>query len=418
MARPSSFLFVAGLLALLSGCQGDTSTRLGLVPEGEESRVNLGPVNLGKRDPRMIDDPFLRERRPVGPDDAGWADKIALARDYAARGHDAEALEVVAAAIRAKPPEPHLGTLRALEHRLRVQRVETEWMRAEVRPRKDYAHFGERVVWDVRLENVGQEVIRVSAVGGAAALAFSLEATRRDWDIYATSLERSWTQHVLWAPPDGEPLEIPPGGSHVLEIAMEAGDLGEPLEGVREIVVGGVVRPSAMEVGGRRVVSTLQLRRGRVVALPRGYEPLLRDPLAAMAQAIDGGAPTHLLVAAEFVPRRRGPEAARLLARALAEGRPTLHRAAIGALERLRVGQQGALLRPLLAPLVEALLAGGDRQTVLMEGIAALGDTRLPPDARVWARWWERELGEDVRVPPAPTSRGPRSEGPSRTRGG
>ena len=125
--------------------------------------------------------------------------------------------------------------------------------------------------------------------------------------------------------------------------------------------------------------------------------------IIAPGEAIDGVAPVHLLVASEFVPRARAPEGLGLLARALTEGDPSLRRAALGALERMRERFAGKPLQPLAEPLVERLGTWPARDAALMEGLAALSGRALAADVRLWRDWWSRDV-DATTVVTAPAS--------------
>jgi hypothetical protein len=399
------WVLVVVLGPCLGGCQGDTASKFGFQGDPKESRVSREPIVIPRPTAARAGVPFLRDRRPVDQDDGGWDAKIGLAQDYAAGGYDQEALAIVTAALALHPPAPWSARFAALEASLRILRTEEELLRVEVRPERDYVLFGEPVDLRLRVRNVGREVVvlpppargaRADDVASPGAV--TLDVVRTDRDIYASRMRRTWTQNFLWQGAASKGVRIAPGGVHEIAVQIPAEEVGDALVGMRVIEVGGTLRPARIEVGGQVRNVRLRVRPGRVVVLPAGYEPLVQDPLSSMGKAVDGVAPVHLLLAAEFVARTRGPEAVRILARALAEGDPSLRRAALGGLEILRGRMTGQPLRPLAAPLMEAFERSPARREALMEGLAALTDVRLAPDARLWRDWWSREVTDTTRV--------------------
>jgi hypothetical protein len=73
--------------------------------------------------------------------------------------------------------------------------------------------------------------------------------------------------------------------------------------------------------------------------------------------------------------------------------------AALHALDLIRRSAAGTLLRPLAAPLMDALEAHPERASDLMEALHVMTRVANPPDARLWADWWRREqAGPGARV--------------------
>lgn len=404
----------AGVLLLLGACQGDVAKTLGLQTEPEEQKISLEPIVMPRGKDAIAQTPFLRDRRPVDDEDEGWKAKYDLAQDYSAGGYDTEALQIVQAALALDPPSPWAGRFSTLEASLRVLRTEDELLRAEAWPLKDYVVFGEPVDVVIRVRNVGRQTLSLlppQRGGGADDVlspgAVSLEVRRVDQDIYASSMQRSWTQNFLWQRPEDGPTKIAPGAVHSFPIRIPADEVGPALSGLRTIEVSGTLRPARVEVEGQARPLRLRIRPGRVVVLPRNYETLVQDPLGTLRQAVDAVAPVHLLVASEFIPRDRVVEGVRLLARALTEGDPSLRRAALGALERVRERQAGKPLRPLAAPLMERLGTWPSRDPALMEGLAALSGKALASDLRLWRDWWSRDVDATTRVTPAQPDKRP-----------
>ncbi|MCA9314764.1 MAG: hypothetical protein H6806_06995 [Planctomycetes bacterium] len=384
---------------LLAGCQGDVAKTLGLQQEPDEDEISLEPIVMPRGKDAIKQIPFLRDRRPVDDEDEAWKAKYDLAQDYSAGGYDAEALQIVQAALSLDPPSPWAGRFTTLESSLRVLRMEDELLRAEAWPLKDYVVFGEPVDLEIRLRNVGREPLSLLPPQRGARAddvlspgAVSLEVKRVDRDIYASRMERSWTQNFLWQRPEDGATKIAPGAVHRVPVRIPADEVGPALVGLRTIEVAGMLRPARVEVQGQARPLRLRIRPGRVVVLPKSYEPLVQDPLGTLRQAIDGVAPVHLLVASEFVPRARAPEGMGLLARALTEGDPSLRRAALGALERMRERFAGKPLQPLAEPLVERLGTWPARDPALMEGLAAFSGRALAADVRLWRDWWARDV--------------------------
>jgi hypothetical protein len=338
----------------------------------------------------------VREEHPVDAADAGWADKLALATGYARGGFDDQALAVVHAALSQSPPEPWAGRFKALRAGLNLRRLETSFLRADARGARDYVAFGAAVDWRIRLHNVSRDPVVFSPSGtgpdAVSATALQLTIVRRDIDIYGAELRRSWTQVVPLERPGGGEVRIPPGGSWEVPARVPAADAGGALQGLRIFQMEGTVRISNARAGTQQETGTLRIRRGRVVALPGGFEPLAADPLGSMRKARESGAPTHLLVASEFVPRDRAREAATILAAALGSGEPTLRRASANALRLLRERAAGRPMAELAEPLVQALEASPPGADALMEGLHAVSDESLPSDPRLWLDWWHRTV--------------------------
>jgi len=335
-----------------------------------------------------------QDRREVGDDAAGWSEKLELARRYAAGGYDEQALQILDAALAQKPPSAWAGKLRGLKTSLRVRHAQEALLRVDARGRKDYVTFGEPIDLVIRLRNVSAETISFLPPGEdedrSSPSALMLELTRRDRDIHATELRRTWNETV-YLQHDGEAaIRIPAGGSYDIPVRIAAEAAGPPLAGLRTIDVTGTLRPTRMRQGSEPLTVRLPIRRGRVMVLPRGFEPLTIDPLRSMGAAIDAVAPAHLLIATEFVPSTRRPAAVALLTRALEKGHPALYRAALGGLDLLREQAAGRPLAPLARPLMTTLGAAPERPEALMEGLSTLTGVRLAADPRLWQEWWRR----------------------------
>ncbi len=132
-------------------------------------------------------------------------------------------------------------------------------------------------------------------------------------------------------------------------------EAGDAISGLRVLEVSGTLRPTRMRVGDEERSVRLPVRPGKVVVVPKGYEPLAAEPLRSMRRAVQTVAPIHLIVANEFVGRGDDPEAMGVLADALAEGHASLRRAALAAIAMVRDRSVGRPLAPLAKPLMEAL---------------------------------------------------------------
>ncbi len=420
-ARRLPLLLALIALASLAACRGGPLAGDDDDDDGDEPVVSRERIVIPRAAAAASAVPFLRDRRPVSPDDEAWDAKLTLARDYSAGGYDAQALDVVRAALALDPPAPWSQRFADLAASLRVIRIEDELLRAEVAPIRDYVVFGEPVDFEIRLRNVGREPLslmppEVGASRGDVLSpgAVTLDVRRVDRDIYASRMERSWTQNFLWHRPEEGPTRLDPGAVRRIPVRIPAEEVGPAIAGLRQIVVEGTLRPARVVVGDRTQPLTLRVRPGFVIVLPRNYEGLVADPIGAMGRSIDAVAPVHLLVASEFVPRDRGPDATRILARSLSEGDPSMRRAALAALERLRERLAGRPLRPLGQPLIDALGASPAREAALMEGLAALSGHVLAADARLWRDWWTREVPDSRPVvAPEPARDSRRSVGAS-----
>lgn len=357
------------------------------------------------------------DQRPMAGDDAGWEEKHDLATGYASGGYDEAALTIIREVLAQQPPPVWRERFLQLRTSLRLRRTETDWLRVEARGDRDYVTFGSDVDWLIRIRNVSDDVLVLraphSGPGRASPSALSLGIVRRDLDIYGAELERQWNQTVYLHQAGGCDIRIPPGGIHEATLRVPADDVGTPISGLRTIELTGTLRAVVTEEEGEPRTIGLRIRRGRVVVAPAGYEPLARDPLGSMQTAIDTVAPTHLLVATEFVPRGQGDRAMDTLTRALAEGDPALRTAAMGGVGLLRERNAGRPLARFVAPLIDALEAHPDRSAALMEALTLATGHALAPDARLWVDWWRRAGRSGLRVPAferSPTPGTPREE--------
>ena len=289
--------------------------------------------------------------------------------------------------------------MRALKTNLQMRRAEEVLLRVEARARRDYVRFQTDVDFVIRLRNVSDKVVTLMAPqpgSPSSPTAVILEIKRLDRDIYATELERSWSQTLFLNKPGDEPVRIRPGRFHEFPVRIPAAEVGPPISGLRVVEVGGHVRPTRLKKGDAWRTVRLRVRPGRAVVLPDGFEPLVDRPLASMRTAAETVSPIHLLLATEFVPSSRRPEAVAILADALAGGHASLHRAALGGLGVLREQAVGAPLRPFVRPLIEALERSPGRADAVMEGLSTVTGERFAPDPRFWRDWWHRESQDAV----------------------
>jgi len=333
---------------------------------------------------RVVDDAAVDE------DDLGWREKFQLASGYAAGGFDMEAFEVIRQTLAMNPPAGWHSRLTDLRATLRIRQLETTFLRADVRGERDYVPFQTDVEFQVRIRNVSDEKVVLATPEGASPSALIMRIVRRDLDIYAASLKREWTQTVFLQQPGGCNLVIPPGGIHVQRVRVPAVDIGCPISGLRILEVGGTLRASILRTDDEPGALALPLRPGRVVVLPAGFEPLTKDPVRSMAHAREVVAPPHFLVAAEFVPLDRLGEGVQEVATTLEHGDPALRTAALGALSILKERAVGRPLAPLAKPFLAGLSQGSGREEALMEALAVLSGTHLPPDTRLWQDWGRR----------------------------
>ena len=397
-------LFFGCIPPLLTGCSASLFGEREDEDDDEEDKISREPIIFpNPRRGKGVREGATRDKRPVDEEHRGWAEKFELAARYAQGGYDDEAIKILDVCLARMPDEPWASKMRELKSQLTTRRAEERLLRVDARGVKDYVAFGDTIDFRVRLRNVSDEAILLKnprdPKEGFSSTALSLDVKRTDRDIYATQMARRWTVNVPLYKAAGEVIKIPPNGIHEVRVRIPRRDAGGPLSGMREIRLGGMLRPTLLNKGGRRRTVHLRVRSGRVVALPEGFEPLAEQPLESMRASLRSLAPTHLLVACEFVPTSGRMEAMEILARALEEGDPSLHRAALGGIAVLRERMQGAPLKKVARPLVEALERTSTRDAALMDGLAMLSDRRFAPDKRLWLDWFERELSDRAPVP-------------------
>lgn len=342
------------------------------------------------------DDPNQRRRTRREEDDLFFEAKLEAARDEAAVGADESAIVLLTAALKLDPKPPWDARFKALRAEIKARHLETEILRVDVRPVRDYVPFDVAVDLVVRLRNVGKaEVVILPPTDGPDAVSGSslvLTVKRTDHDIYEAELARTWTKVVPLLPQGAEELRIPREGVHEVRVRVPPEDVGAAVSGLRVLELSGDLRAGRIEAGISEPLGRVPIRPGRVVVLPCGFEPLAADPLGSLRKAAEVTAPVHLLVASEFVAPEARPEALRILASALATGPSELRPAALSAIHLIRRAAAGTAVREMARPLMEALTAHPERATELMDALRALTLVSLAPDARLWDDWWRREL--------------------------
>ena len=342
------------------------------------------------------DDPNVRRRTRREEDDLFFEAKFEAARDEASVGSDAAAIELLTAALKLDPKPPWDARFKALRAEIKARHLETEILRVDVRPVRDYVPFDAAVDLIVRLRNVGKaEVVILPPTSGPDAISGSslvLTVKRTDHDIYEAELSRTWTKVVPLLAEGAEELRIPSETVHEVRVRVPPEDVGGAVSGLRVLELSGDLRAGRIEAGISEPLGRVPIRPGRVVVLPGNFEPLAADPLGSLRKAAEVTAPVHLLVASEFVPPESRPEALRILAAALATGPAELHPAAWSAIHLIRRAAAGTPVREMARPLMEALDAHPERATELMDALRALTLVSLAPDARLWDDWWRREL--------------------------
>jgi hypothetical protein len=383
---------------------GDAVDPAGKVDRSALEGIPIGSTAVGRG--AKPEDSGKRTRRRVDEEtDEFFADKVEAARDAIDHGSDEVAAQMIDAALELRPREPWGERLRTMRIEIRARRLEADVIRVDVRGVREYVVFESDVDLLVRLRNVGSADLVILPPSGAGKDALSgstlvISLKRRDRDVYAAELVRSWTRSVPLVEEGGCEVRIPPDGTYEVRVRVPADDAGPPLAGLRVLEVGGDLLAGRIEAGLSEPLGRIRIRPGRVVVLPKNYEPLAADPIGSMKKAATAVAPVHLLVATEFVAPADRPAAVAVLADALSTGSLDLAMTAQNALHHLRTAATGALVRPLAEPLMAALRAHPERERELMEALRALTGVSLAPDVRLWDDWWRRgSVGPTAVVP-------------------
>ena len=374
-------------LAGAGGLGAPTVSHADLVPSG---------VIVIPRQGAAPEDPSKRSRRGVDEEDeAFFREKLQQAQAAVEAGDDETALQIVHGALELSPPERWDSMLRALRQTIKARHVELDLVRADARGRRDYVVFDEDVDFVVRLRNLGSRDLVISAPAGpgpaeVSGSVLALSVQRKDRDVYAASLGRSWTQVVPLVVAGQPDLVVPPEGFHDVAVRVPASEAGGAVAGLRILEVGGDLRLTGASVGIAEPIGRVPIRPGRVVVLPRNYEPIAAEPLRSLRRALGVQAPVHVLVAIELLDPADRAAAVTALADALAAGdadmAPTIHSAL--AHLRERVGDPAAAA--LAEPLVRRFSTHPARTAELAEGLVALTGVSLAADARLWEDWWRR----------------------------
>lgn len=403
--------------ALTVGCVTNTR-RSGLTPASSsrddpdppasarpEAPLSHDPVILpgrGKKDakggvvPLENADTDSKKRRKVDETDDAFREKLAAAREAVDAGEDEAALTLVAAALDMNPKPPWDQRFKSLRSEIKARHVGTDVLRIDVRPLRDYVVFGQDVDLLIRIKNVGADVVTVrppdrAGPGALSSATLVLTIKRTDLDIYAAELSRSWMQTVPLLDSSSPELRIPPDGIHEIRVRVPGDEIGDAISGMKVLDLSGELRAGGILAGIEEPFGRVPIRPGRVVALPANYEPVAADPLGSLSRAVDALAPVHVLVATEFLSPDDRPAAVGVLARSLWSSPVEMRPAALHALDLIRRSAAGTPVRPLAAPLMDALTAHPERSSDLMEALHVMTRVTNPPDERLWADWWRRE---------------------------
>lgn len=339
-----------------------------------------------------------RGRRPVEEEGDGFfRDKLSSAREALDAGAEEAAVEIADAALSLRPGDEWGERFRALKAEARARRIEGEVLRADVRGVREYLGFAEDLDLVVRIRNVGTGDVVITPPTGRGKDALSgttlmLRARRRDLDVYAAEVTRTWNKVVPLVEADAGPVRIPPEGHLEVRVRVPADDVGGAIAGMRVLEVEGDLRAGRIEAGLSEPLGRVRVRAGRVVVLPSNYEPLAADPLGSMRKAASTVSPVHLLVATEFLRPRERPSACALLAHVLAAGAPDLEWAARNAIAHLRRATVGEPMRPLGEPFLRTARSYPERAGVVLEGLSILTGVHLPADPRLWDDAWRKTL--------------------------
>ncbi|MGH7162349.1 MAG: hypothetical protein ACREID_02610, partial [Planctomycetota bacterium] len=174
--------------------------------------------------------------------------------------------------------------------------------------------FGEPVRVRVVVRNVsGRRVFVPARWGGTTGSILVLDVARRDVDVraHAVTVTRRVTRALE------RDLDLAAGGSTEIVFSLEEAGNDAPLQGFRTFTVAGRLRPALLEVGGLRRWDAVKIAGTSLRSFRPNYDHLLDDPVRRIEQAIEKGAPVHLLTAAALVPPERRRDAVDSLVAAL-----------------------------------------------------------------------------------------------------
>jgi hypothetical protein len=177
---------------------------------------------------------------------------------------------------------------------------------------------------------------------------FVLDVVRTEYDVRAHVVSSKRQVHY----PLRKDVDLPPGGS--AEITFTVPDAGNdrPLDGFRTFDVSGELRASVVELGRLRRFDAIRIRPAALRAFRENWEHLADDPVRRVRQALEKGAPLHLLTAAALAPRGSRREA--------------------------------------VDALIGSLRGGGAMDFAAYAGLEYLTNAGLGLDADAWRAWWPR----------------------------
>jgi len=292
--------------------------------------------------------PVVTRGEPKQPPEWFEAEYDAI-RELADKGELFEAVKRVYEVRDQRPSEDWRKRFDLLLTELNQAVLEVQTLVARVVPEADPVVFGEHLRVRVVFTAPGPRPVFVPANrAGVGPSVLVLDIERTDRDARAQVV----TTRVRRIEPLPRNLEVPAHGTY--EIQLDLGTVGNdrPLDGFRTYTVGGLLRPTLIDVGGLRRFEAVPLTPGVLRSFRENYEHLEDDPVARIAEAVAKNAPVHLITAAALVPPERLTEA---------------------------VDRLVALLR-------------GDRviDLALYAALQYLTGIELGRDAGAWRAWWPR----------------------------
>ncbi|MHC4933716.1 MAG: hypothetical protein ACYTGV_16160 [Planctomycetota bacterium] len=329
------FVFWAALVTTIGAC--------GTSPKKEGTAE---PVVISQQagDPNKPRNP-PRPRKPP----EWFEEQLAEAERERKEGKIREAIERIYAVREQKPTPELVERFNAILRRLNENVLELDTVRIWVEVVEDPIVFGEPMRVRIHVSNPGPRAVRIPAVSdGSSGSLFVLTLERQEYDINANRVTK---KRKVLTPMVGD-LEIPPGGTaeQLITIRDEMNKRG--LDGFRVYVVGGHLRPTAIEIGGLRRWEAVPIEEASLRSFRPNYEHLADDPGGRIEQAIEKRAGVHLLTASALVP----------------------------------VGEKTAAVDKLVAAL------RGDRaiDRAIFASLMYLTEVELGRDAAAWRAWWPR----------------------------